>query len=173
VPLQIGSWCGPNEFKIFNCRILLKVVGSNWKILSPDKKGSHPQGSDTEIIAKFRLLIIKSQTRALFFVAVGYWSRIHTKTFLLFFRLDYVYFETSSTTPFQIRRIEELNKVSLWFVIFTPAEFELNKLNWHTNKLQKFSNDLHAFCTGWLQAQYWDTLYNFWVGLKRKFYKLW
>jgi len=26
-------------------------------------------------------------------------------------RLDYVFFETSSTTPYQIRRIEELNKV--------------------------------------------------------------
>lgn len=25
---------------------------------------------------------------------------------------DYVYFETSSTSPYQIRRIEELNKVS-------------------------------------------------------------
>lgn len=29
-----------------------------------------------------------------------------------YFVSDYVYFETSSTTPYQIRRIEELNKVS-------------------------------------------------------------
>lgn len=40
--------------------------------------------------------------------------KIFTKVnFLLFFYssfTDYVYFETSSTSPYQIRRIEELNK---------------------------------------------------------------
>jgi hypothetical protein len=29
---------------------------------------------------------------------------------------DYVYFETSSTSPYQIRRIEELNKVRYAFL---------------------------------------------------------
>lgn len=36
---------------------------------------------------------------------------VHTKTFFVL-SADYVFFETSSTTPYQIRRIEELNKVS-------------------------------------------------------------
>lgn len=31
---------------------------------------------------------------------------------------DYVYFETSSTSPYQIRRIEELNKVLPIFIHF-------------------------------------------------------
>lgn len=36
----------------------------------------------------------------------------HTKTIqFIFFFSDYVYFETSSTSPYLIRRIEELNKV--------------------------------------------------------------
>lgn len=35
------------------------------------------------------------------------------KNFRCFFLfLDYVYFETSSTSPYQIRRIEELNKTA-------------------------------------------------------------
>lgn len=37
---------------------------------------------------------------------------IHKDNFVFF--SDYVYFETSSTSPFQIRRIEELNKVRFW-----------------------------------------------------------
>lgn len=41
----------------------------------------------------------------------GLLGDITQKTFLLFFFVDYVYFETSSSTPYQIRRIEELNKV--------------------------------------------------------------
>lgn len=35
---------------------------------------------------------------------------IGTNFFPLFFSTDYVYFETSSSLPYQIRRIEELNK---------------------------------------------------------------
>ncbi len=35
----------------------------------------------------------------------------NNKGFLVILHADYVFFETSSTTPYQIRRIEELNKV--------------------------------------------------------------
>lgn len=35
---------------------------------------------------------------------------------LVVFVSDYVYFETSSTSPYQIRRIEELNKVSSFHI---------------------------------------------------------
>lgn len=32
-------------------------------------------------------------------------------TIAIFFFVDYVYFETATSSPYQIRRIEELNKV--------------------------------------------------------------
>lgn len=53
----------------------------------------------------------QSQTRN---IVLGYKSQtvllFKKKTYLIYFVLDYVYFETSSTSPYQIRRIEELNK---------------------------------------------------------------
>lgn len=38
---------------------------------------------------------------------------IFFKLCIFYFVSDYVYFESSSTSPFQIRRIEELNKVCI------------------------------------------------------------
>ena len=55
------------------------------------------------------------------FWAAGYIGRCnHTKT-LSVLSLDYVFFETSSTTPYQIRRIEELSKVSRHFIYQIPS----------------------------------------------------
>ena len=47
-----------------------------------------------------------------------YWAGNFTQRSLAFLPSDYVFFETSSTTPYQIRRIEELNKVSNLFEYF-------------------------------------------------------
>lgn len=38
-------------------------------------------------------------------------NTINTLIRLLLFFIDYVYFETATSSPYQIRRIEELNKV--------------------------------------------------------------
>ena len=44
-----------------------------------------------------------------------------TQRKLLYFIVDYVNFETSSSSPYQIRRIEELNKVSSCLCVFCPC----------------------------------------------------
>lgn len=47
-----------------------------------------------------------------------YWAGNFTQRSFIFLPSDYVFFETSSTTPYQIRRIEELNKVRTLYDLF-------------------------------------------------------
>lgn len=61
---------------------------------------SHPQKSHT-----------KKKIKNFIFPPKFYVSYRKFNDEMFFFFPDYVYFETSSTSPYQIRRIEELNKV--------------------------------------------------------------
>lgn len=65
-----------------------------------------------QIISHCDAYLISKHTSAHYFLLVIVDEAMHWHKDLFCSISDYVFFETSSTTPYQIRRIEELNKVA-------------------------------------------------------------